>query len=68
MCLSAIWESPGVSVTRSDEVHGYGRRVAVAGADLLSRVCSFLLAKTGTFFYVSVVTVSSVGGKADKVG
>ena len=26
------------------------RRVAVASADLLSRVCSFLLAKTGTIF------------------
>ena len=27
VCLSAIWESPGVSVTRSDEVQGYGMRV-----------------------------------------
>ena len=30
---------------------GMVRRVAVAGADLLSRVCSFLLAKTGTIFF-----------------
>ena len=42
MCLGAIGRA---LVTRQV------RRVAVAGADLLSRVCSFLLAKTGTIFF-----------------
>ena len=31
------------------------RRVAVAGADLLSHVCSFLLAKTGTIFFLETL-------------
>ena len=31
------------------------RRVAVAGADLLSRVCSLLLAKTGTIFFTHLI-------------
>ena len=32
-----------------------------AGADLLSRVCSFLLAKTGTILFTSTSTVQSLG-------
>ena len=40
---------PSLSANGRALVARLGRRVAVASADLLSRVCSFLLANTGTF-------------------